>query len=825
MAKKIVVINMKPMKSKLFGSSVILMLLFLIMARPTETMAQGKERELAVANYQKYYWQKPVQANEEKEKTLAAMREQFSKTLLRGDKLAIKFTVDELQNLLTSNGQFSDLMAQEKGKKIDVVFAEAFQRLWKIADAYRTNELDEKHVLTDKFLQSILYYGNKEISRPNNTSRFHASCFSMPTSVTNIYFIFFKQMEEVEQGACKNDLLVQACTMLKTVGLQAWTQPLRNDETDNNVVQVPRFQHHVWWVGGNGLTYRPVMPVAAMLHSIPMLDVLAEVSQKAISQTSQNTNETSFWTEGFTADGAGWGHGKQCQVWAYPIDGANSALSLMTSFKGTPWAKKMSRENVDVLLNFFRNSNFYYYKGYNLPFLYRTTMNYGNLKPGNIRYHGMVDNVLKNWMVSFTTDELKELIQLNEEGKNQFIKMKGYPNGMYNGSRWFYNNDDLIKKNEDYSLFINMASSRCDGLESAPEMADAYNFYLADGMTLFQRTGQEYYSIFGGWDVTATPGVTAREGMEKLIPVTNWRGYNSKYNFAGAATNGDVNAVSGFIFEKGNGTSANDLGTTNTVNNEVLYKVKAYKANFILGDYLVALGAGVTNLNPSFPGAIRTTIDQTAWTGKVSILQDGKKIPVGNGEQSFFINDKPVWVIQKDKFAYTVLPEYTKQASFVCETKPTQWTKMCLVNKNAIDLPATAAILRLWINHGLKPVNDTYGYVVYMGKGLPAVTAPVHVLRNDTAIQAACTDDKRVIGAVFYDAKQELKTKEITLSVSDPCTVLIEEAAEKIKLSVCDAQMNAQLSKMVIILNGKKIEFTLPSGKDCGKPITLVINK
>ena len=42
-------------------------------------------------------------------------------------------------------------------------------------------------------------------------------------------------------------------------------------------------------------------------------------------------------------------------------------------------------------------------------------------------------------------------------------------------------------------------------------------------MTLFQRSGDEYFRIMGGWDVTASPGVTAREGMDKLVPVENWR--------------------------------------------------------------------------------------------------------------------------------------------------------------------------------------------------------------------------------------------------------------------------------------------------------------
>ena len=73
---------------------------------------------------------------------------------------------------------------------------------------------------------------------------------------------------------------------------------------------ISRFRNHVWWVGGNALAYRSLLPVAAMYRSIPMVDLLAEVCQRGISMTSQNTYSEAFWTEGFTADGAGWGHGK-----------------------------------------------------------------------------------------------------------------------------------------------------------------------------------------------------------------------------------------------------------------------------------------------------------------------------------------------------------------------------------------------------------------------------------------------------------------------------------------------------------------------------------
>ena len=77
--------------------------------------------------------------------------------------------------------------------------------------------------------------------------------------------------------------------MLKVLGLQAYTQPLRHDETDKNVVSIERFRNHVWWVGGNALAYRSLCRYAAMYSSVPMVDVLAEVCRRGISVTSQLT--------------------------------------------------------------------------------------------------------------------------------------------------------------------------------------------------------------------------------------------------------------------------------------------------------------------------------------------------------------------------------------------------------------------------------------------------------------------------------------------------------------------------------------------------------
>lgn len=818
-----------------FNISILLFLIF------SATFAQKAETEYAINNYHRYYADGQKVKDAAKEKSIQEYRQYYSINNYRLKELnACKLSWQECVQQLAENGQFKDLIALENKIKDEKLLSEAFHatgniissflvdahlRLWRIAEAYKKGGFKETDKEYSSFLKAILHYGAIEIGRSNTLPRFHASCFAIPTAAVNTYFNMLKKMDEVEAGTKKNEQLVAVCDMLKTLGLQAWTQPLRKDETDNNVVQINRFRNHVWWVGGNALAYRSLLPVAFMYKSIPMVDLLSDVSQKCISTTSQNTYKEAFWNEGFTTDGAGWGHGKQCLIWGYPIDGTSTALAILNSLKGSPWEKRLSQENVKVLLNFFRGANWYYYKGYTLPGLDRTSMRY-DLESKPIRYVGMLNTLINSWKDSFTAQELAELRQLLQEGTKKNINMGTLNDGFYTGTRWFFNNDDLMKKSETYSIMVNMASVRCDGLESALNVADVYNFFTADGATLFQKSGNEYRKVFGAWDVTATPGVTARQGMDKLTPVTNWRGYCSKYNFAGAATCGGVNAVAGFIFEKMNGSekeNVNDKGTIN-VKNTILYDVKAHKSYFMIGDYFVALGAGITNLNPTIEGTIRTTIDQTAKTEDVQIISSGQTRPIVNGIQNFIENGKPVWVVQKNKFAYSILPEYSKDAYFVSENLKTDWVKMNNENAKLTNLPENVDMLRLWIDHGQKVKNGTYGYVVYAGADLPNTNLPFIVLQNDTLVQAVQSTDKKITEVVLFTKTSQLKAKDITLSASAPCVILIELKDNEKLLSVSDPQMNANLKQIQIVLNGKTIIVDMPQGELCGQPITRTIS-
>ena len=794
-------------------------------------------------------------ANNEKEEYIKKYRTHFSQHKYRGHSLKTKLTYVECVKSIDTSGAFIDLSSLQKKiesnglllseksadqHKIGELNYEAFNRIWLIAEHFRGKTVDQisidDSVFTD-LLKAICNYGELEVSRANIKSRFLASCFGIPTAAVNTYFALLPWMEQAE-GDTDHGLLSEANKYLKQVGMQSWTQPYRGDATDKNVVDIQRFRHHVWWVGGNAIAYRSLLPAAVMMQSIEMLDVISEVAQQSLSSVSHNTYDEAFWNEGFTADGAGWGHGRQCLVWGYPIHGGDAAMNYLNFFKESPWAGELRLENRQALLNFLRGSSWYYYKGYETPAVGRQSMLYYQQKKKRIPSYALVDRIIDDWLPFFTDDEQKELLELQNNIATNQVTMSYIPKGYYQGTRWFYSNDNLIKKTPEYYYYISMASSRCDGIESAYNQADGYNFFTCDGMTLLQKEGNEYLNAIGGWNLSAIPGVTNRQNNEPYEPIIHWSGFCSKHNFAGASTRGGQNAVAGYVFEKMNAYEKKG-SKVNLDKNKSIYGVKAHKFYFMFDDYLLALGAGISNTDSQQPGDIWTTIDQTENKGITTVIKPDCSRNISQFASPTTVkkrNDKSsdvIWISHQGGFAYGILSDQTpSEVCLLRERRAARWEDLNHRNKKMSNLPDSTDIFQLWINHGRKIKNDTYGYLVSAHeKRHINDNNPVKILSNTVSLQAACNSSETVIGASFYKQKATLKTKQGVIKVSDPCVVLIEIDGTECHLTVNDPTMNNELKsitlKTTMPVTGENVktvgrynhvEIPLPQGEEAGKP-------
>ena len=159
---------------------------------------------------------------------------------------------------------------------------------------------------------------------------------------------------------------------------------------------------------------------------------------------------------------------------------------------------------------------------------------------------------------------------------------------------------------------------------------------------------------------------------------------------------------------------------------------------------------------------------------------------------------------------------------YTLEERKTNWEKMNRANRNKANLPKNVGIFQIGLDHGQTPVNDSYGYVVYTGSGTPASMYPFHVLRNDTLIQAVQSLDRQTVEAVFYRSGI-LQADRMSLAVSAPCTVLIQNVDGLCTMVVTDAEMNPKRKEIVVTFNGKIIPVKMPQGEWCGKPVAVSI--
>ena len=774
---------------------------------------------------------------------ITALRTKYATTSYHSSSLT-GYSYATIYPQLQSDGQFTDSIPGEvritpllsntsTQGAVNAFMDPIFNRIWTISENYRNKTIPDAEKA--KIYAAILHYGALETSRPNVSGRFHTSCFAIPTAAVNIYFCLLSSMEQIENGTVTDSQSVAVLSMLQTLARQSWTQPYRNDATDLNVVSVERFRNHVWWVGGNGLAYRPLLPVSVMMHSADMVNVVSAVAKGALNTVSQTTINSAFWTEGMTTDGAGWGHGKECLVWGYPFDATNQALSILTELKSTPWVQTMARNNVDALLNLIRRSAFYYHNGY-VPPLYDRVNAVPNRTPYAMKALTVANSLLANFSNALTTAEIAELNQYKTEAATYKVTMTGYPDGNYNGSRYFYNNDDLVKKNKDYMLIVNMASSRVSGLESDVTQANGYNLYSCDGTTLFQRSGDEYVKAIGAMNQSALPGITARQiDNSALVPITLWGGFNSKYNFAAAATSLGTNFAGGFIFEKQDAPAAVN-GTTPNSANPRIYGVQAYKGYFMFGDLMVAMGAGIKNMNTALAGSIVTSVEQNL--RKSDLAVDGiavATLPFNQILKTSTDNSSPIKWVLNNGFAFGVVPAYTTgEVKLTAETRNTLWQKLSPTTN--LGAETTTDMMQLQIDHGQTVTNGSYVYFVSATGVVPAKLPKI--ISNTTTLQAAASPDSTTIGAVFYDSTQTLIFNSASYKLSSPAALLIERKSKTaFAITVTDAKMDSTLKQMTLTttlpiaganvtnLNGVyTLTFNMPQDSLCGSPLTVLVN-
>jgi Polysaccharide lyase family 8, super-sandwich domain/Polysaccharide lyase family 8, C-terminal beta-sandwich domain len=192
---------------------------------------------------------------------------------------------------------------------------------------------------------------------------------------------------------------------------------------------------------------------------------------------------------------------------------------------------------------------------------------------------------------------------------------------------------------------------------------------------------------------------------------------------------------------------------------------------------------------------------------------DGKTITAG---QHLLSGVSWSWVLY-DAIGY-VFPEKT---DVVLSTGPHtgSWSA---INTLGSNVSVTEQVFAFWVNHGVRPVNASYQYIVLPGADAKRLAKylekiPIQILANTTEVQAVRHEHLGIWEIVFYSPGQLQLREGFTISTDQPCFVLLSESGSSLKLAVSTARGPIPVHISLSLPGGvKMITFDLRGGPALG---------
>ncbi|MEJ7766359.1 MAG: polysaccharide lyase family 8 super-sandwich domain-containing protein [Chitinophagaceae bacterium] len=426
----------------------------------------------------------------------------------------------------------------------------------------------------------------------------------------------------------------------------------------------------------------------------------------------------------------------------------------------------------------------------------------GSLSPAGIE---IPQNLLK--ASSYRKKELEEIVLIRQGEKKPALK----------GNRFFWHSEYFAHQRPAYFTSARMHSSRNSNVEQPHNEEGLKNHYFADGSNFISRTGKEYYDIFPVWDWQKIPGATIVQ--RPLMPPWKELAKKGLTDFVGGVSDGEFGAAA-FDF-----ASPHDPLT-------------ARKSWFFFDQEYVCLGAAITSESQY---AVVTTLNQC-------LLNKDVRVKTANPQQ---VTQKGTHNLKGVSWVFHDSIAYIFSAPVDCMLKNTtasgNWREISH-QASASKEPVQKEVFSLWIDHGTRPNNARYSYIV-----VPAISATaidpyikkseIVILSNTPEIQSVYNTRMKRSQAVFYKAGKIKFNNTLTLTSIQPCIVMIDgNKVSKLTLSVSDptrklSKLNFEVSTRLTGSgtnwratwdNDKKvsvIQVELPKEGDAGKTVIVELSE
>ncbi len=365
----------------------------------------------------------------------------------------------------------------------------------------------------------------------------------------------------------------------------------------------------------------------------------------------------------------------------------------------------------------------------------------------------------------YRKDELEAIMRLRKGEAEQAISF----------AKFFWQTEHFVVQRPNYYVTVRMFSTRNMNMEVPYNGPGKPTHHRADGTNYLQLKGDEYHNIWPVYDWQKISGTTIMQKPQLHEPEEIRK--PGLRDFVGAVTDGYMGAVA-FDF-----VSPHDL-------------LKAKKSWFFFDDYYVCLGADIAS-HPSLP--VATTINQVLLRSNVTVKQGSevKEIPKGRRQL------KNIKYVHQDRVAYVFPSPTTVELSNQVEEG--RWSDIT-DQKNISDELIREGVFKLWFDHGKRPENASYMYMVLPDVSLEDLEIfqqnnPIEIVSNSDKLQAVSNKNLGVYQAAFYQSGKVDFSKDLYAKMDSQGMVMVKTAQGKIaEISVADP--SRKLNKMMLTISG-----------------------
>ena len=483
--------------------------------------------------------------------------------------------------------------------------------------------------------------------------------------------------------------------------------------------------------------------------------------------------------EGFQYDSSYFQHGCQLMIQGYGGEMISSISTFANYVAGTRFA--IDQEKKDIISRFSRETYYQCIRGDHFPWnvLGRGLGDMGGGRTGNY-------------------ETAERLMALDPEHKKEYksfvkrIKKEKPADYKVKPSHTHYFNGDFTHHvRPEYSFSVRMVSNRTIRNEWG-NGSNYQGYFLSDGSTCIMRTGQEYDMLFGAWNWTQMPGITAPQMRPIPLAGDGIHGHDwitpGTSRFSGGVSDSLYGASAYTYFDKYQDKKIRHTPRVNT---------GANKSWFFFDREVVCLGT-VTSTS-DFP--VQTTVNQCNRFDEDIWMNDGKQTAVvSEGE---YKDAKARWVLH-NHIGY-VFP----QGGNVWLNNHEQRGNWRNTSDNNPDKECRQKVFAVGFDHSAQPVDEPYAYIVVPTVGTVKEMEKyqkkqaVDIVSNTKSLQAVHHKGLHIWQAIFFEPGT-LQHKGVSITTDHSCALMLKRGKKnRCVLHVADPGQRLQPITLTICIDGR----------------------